>query len=319
MSTIPFRFFVVSVVAHGALLLAPGGNWLPTPALLSATPFTVQLGMAPIIAAPSTAQPADRDASLSDNSPASDVTRPQPTDRIGTVIAVAEPQRIDPVHEPHTGTSNNNPDANTGGRTGLDIAASETDLPERMPAIGEPQPSSAPSPAKPPLPAGQPSAAPASTTAAATTPVAAESITIPPTDSVADTDNAERTDTASHVDPVRVAAAPPLADPSATGAITGAIAARARREIEALLALRFRYPALARKHGWQGRVQVRITLSASGRIDTTQLVQSSGYRVLDRNALKTLRRIDRLPGGAQWLQGRKLSLDIPIRYRLING
>lgn len=357
MRTIPFRFMVLSAVAHGGLLLAPSGDWLPTPPLLLTTPFTVQLGMAPDVGAPSPAQSADRDRSVSDSSPATAVTHPVPANRIVAVIAVTEPQQIGSGREAHIDTSSNIPDTNTGGRTELDIAASQTDIPKRMPAIDEPPQSSAPSPATPPLPVGQGSAPPASKTVAAAAP--AEPITTPPTDNAAETDNTERpataprvepvrvatvapapvepittpaTDnhaeadntehpaTASHVEPVRVATAAPSADPTpTTGAALGAIAARARREISALLALRFRYPALARKHGWQGRVQVRLTLSASGRIDTTQIVQSSGYRVLDRNALKTLRRIGRLPGDAQWLQGHELSLDIPIRYRLING
>lgn|GEM_PF-1716052 len=318
-NTIPFRFFVVSVVAHGGLLLAPSGERLSAPPLISTAPFAVQLSSVSDAAVASPAQPADRNLPTPSTSPAATATRALTAHRIAAVTAIAEPRQFGAGRESLVYTPNNNPDTDSGGRTGLDTATLQTDVPEHMLEIDEPRRINAPSLAESPIPAWQPSAPQASTTVAAAEPIPAKSNTIPPTDSFTETDGAQRTDTTSHAEPVSVATAAPEAEPSASAAASEAIASRARREIEALLALRFHYPPLARKHGWQGRVQVRVTVSASGRIDAAQIVKSSGYRVLDRNAVKTLRRIGRLPGDAQWLQGHELSLDVPIRYQLING
>lgn len=102
--------------------------------------------------------------------------------------------------------------------------------------------------------------------------------------------------------------------PSSTSA-----ANHVRSHIQALFAARFRYPPLARKHGWQGSVKVRLTLRAGGSVERVQVVESSGHRILDRDALKTLQRIDTVPDVARWLRGQGLSVDVPIRYRLVSG
>jgi len=98
-----------------------------------------------------------------------------------------------------------------------------------------------------------------------------------------------------------------------------AAANHVRSQIQALFAARFRYPPLARKHGWQGSVKVRLTLRIDGLLEGVQIVESSGHRILDRDAVKTLQRIEKVPDVARWLGGDGLSVDVPIRYRLVSG
>ncbi len=50
------------------------------------------------------------------------------------------------------------------------------------------------------------------------------------------------------------------------------------------------YPDVARSRGWQGRVLLEVTVSVDGTVDKVSLMKSSGYRVLDKAARKTVYR-----------------------------
>lgn len=79
----------------------------------------------------------------------------------------------------------------------------------------------------------------------------------------------------------------------------------------------FRYPPLARRMGWQGEVWLRFDLHDDGAIAAIQVARSSGYDLLDEDAVHTLQQIAHLttaPPG-RLLQG----LEIPVIYRLTEG
>lgn len=48
------------------------------------------------------------------------------------------------------------------------------------------------------------------------------------------------------------------------------------------------YPEIARRNGWEGRVLVRVEVSAEGRPLSTAIAKSSGYGVLDQSALRAV-------------------------------
>ena len=50
-----------------------------------------------------------------------------------------------------------------------------------------------------------------------------------------------------------------------------------------------RYPTMARRQGWQGQVQVKFVILLSGEIDDLQILSSSGYSILDRQALQAIK------------------------------
>ncbi len=50
------------------------------------------------------------------------------------------------------------------------------------------------------------------------------------------------------------------------------------------------YPPLARKRGYEGRLVVRFLVTPRGLVDKVTLVKSSGYSILDRAAVKTVKR-----------------------------
>ncbi len=79
----------------------------------------------------------------------------------------------------------------------------------------------------------------------------------------------------------------------------------------------FRYPPLARRMGWQGEVWLRFDMHDDGAIAAIQVARSSGYDLLDEDAVHTLQQVAHLtkaPPGRR-LQG----LEIPVIYRLTEG
>ncbi len=78
----------------------------------------------------------------------------------------------------------------------------------------------------------------------------------------------------------------------------------------------FVYPPFAQRQGWEGEVLVALQLSAEGEIRDIRVIRSSGYRVLDEDALLILRRIGSIPNARAWLHGQRYSAQIPIIYRL---
>ncbi|MEJ1961614.1 MAG: TonB family protein [Gammaproteobacteria bacterium] len=50
------------------------------------------------------------------------------------------------------------------------------------------------------------------------------------------------------------------------------------------------YPQLAVRQGWQGTVLLRVRVLASGGVDTVEVKQSSGKKLLDDEAIRTVKR-----------------------------
>ena len=83
---------------------------------------------------------------------------------------------------------------------------------------------------------------------------------------------------------------------------------------EALLPY-FDYPMLARRRGWEGRVRIALLVQPDGDLTDMQVLESSGYRVLDQAALRDLRELGRLPQATALLDGRQMDVILPIQYR----
>jgi protein TonB len=49
------------------------------------------------------------------------------------------------------------------------------------------------------------------------------------------------------------------------------------------------YPPLARKRGYQGRLILRLSVSREGKVARVKVIRSSGYSILDRTAVKTVK------------------------------
>lgn len=92
--------------------------------------------------------------------------------------------------------------------------------------------------------------------------------------------------------------------------------AQIRTRLNTDLARYFDYPYVARLRGWEGTVLLAFNIEADGRMEKIRVAQSSGYAVLDDSALSALRKVERLAETIAWFQGRELTMQIPVIYRL---
>ena len=68
----------------------------------------------------------------------------------------------------------------------------------------------------------------------------------------------------------------------------------------------------------QGIVKLEVRIESDGRISRLRIERTSGYPLLDRAALQSLR-LASVPGAEQWMQGQALDIIIPVEYRLVGG
>ncbi|MCK9571783.1 MAG: TonB family protein [Candidatus Omnitrophica bacterium] len=76
------------------------------------------------------------------------------------------------------------------------------------------------------------------------------------------------------------------------------------------------YPSPAKDAGFQGTVKLGLHLSYTGELLDTVIRNSSGYNVLDENAILTARRIISFPPFPESVDKKDLWIDIPITYNL---
>ncbi|MCF6178079.1 MAG: energy transducer TonB, partial [Geopsychrobacter sp.] len=76
-----------------------------------------------------------------------------------------------------------------------------------------------------------------------------------------------------------------------------------------------RYPAVARRKGWSGIVEIGVRVNTSGRVVKLSIVQSSGFSVLDRAARRAVRLWQFVPATRL---GHNVAADVvvPIDFRL---
>jgi protein TonB len=75
------------------------------------------------------------------------------------------------------------------------------------------------------------------------------------------------------------------------------------------------YPPLARRLGIEGKVVVRIVVDRGGKLKEVSVVKSSGNKILDRAALKLIKKCDFPPLPPEYQKG-TFDVEIPIRYEL---
>ncbi|MBW1783803.1 MAG: TonB family protein [Deltaproteobacteria bacterium] len=94
---------------------------------------------------------------------------------------------------------------------------------------------------------------------------------------------------------------------------------RAKRMIRARPAYRRNprpaYPKMAKRRGYEGTVLLEVLVNSAGKVDDLRLLKSSGYRVLDRSAMKSVKNWLFEPGsvGEQKVD---MWVRIPVRFEL---
>jgi len=64
--------------------------------------------------------------------------------------------------------------------------------------------------------------------------------------------------------------------------------------ISSIIQKNISYPPLARKMGWEGKVIICIHLRSDGTLEDVKIERSSGYDLLDRDALETVKKVAHL-------------------------
>jgi protein TonB len=76
------------------------------------------------------------------------------------------------------------------------------------------------------------------------------------------------------------------------------------------------YPAMALARSWQGLVRVAITFSSGGTVSSVKVERSSGYEVLDKQAVETVSRaVSGLPIEPR-LTRKPLTIIVPVDFKL---
>lgn len=113
---------------------------------------------------------------------------------------------------------------------------------------------------------------------------------------------------------VPVAAAAALAAPSPR-AQSDALASY-RQRLSELFAGKQAYPRLAAMRGWEGEVRLRLKVARKGNLVSIALDHSSGFEVLDQNALAMVEAIAALPALPDTLEASEIQIVVPISYKL---
>jgi protein TonB len=86
------------------------------------------------------------------------------------------------------------------------------------------------------------------------------------------------------------------------------------RELAGAVAMHQRYPRIALMRQWQGTVVLQLEFEGEGRLSAVRVLSSSGYEILDQQALEMVR--ETAPHLPVALAGRPLTIDVPIVFRI---
>ena len=97
---------------------------------------------------------------------------------------------------------------------------------------------------------------------------------------------------------------------------TAALLAGYGKRISDVLARYKEYPRIAQMRGWEGSVTMRLRVAQSGRLVEAELHTSSGYDVLDKQAIAMATRAGQLPVPPEGLSGGEVAVLVPVVFRL---
>jgi periplasmic protein TonB len=86
--------------------------------------------------------------------------------------------------------------------------------------------------------------------------------------------------------------------------------------VSSAVAKRKVYPRLALTRRWQGTAELKLQVAADGNIKALIVAHSSGFEILDDQAMKMVKDSMPLPSLPDALRGREFALDIPVAFKL---
>lgn len=126
------------------------------------------------------------------------------------------------------------------------------------------------------------------------------------------------------VDPPKVEApptftAPPPPPPPPPGPSQADLDAARRGYAERLaraIAEHKRYPRVAQMRGWQGEVLIDLKIDENGNVLASGIGSSSGYEVLDKQALEMVAKAAPFPAPPEILKDGVLNIQVPVAFKL---
>lgn len=82
--------------------------------------------------------------------------------------------------------------------------------------------------------------------------------------------------------------------------------------IRDLITTHLTYPPMARKMNWSGKVVVAFVVAEDGTVNNIRVVESSGYKTLDKSALETVRSVAPFPNPPL-----RAEIVVPINFRMM--
>lgn len=76
------------------------------------------------------------------------------------------------------------------------------------------------------------------------------------------------------------------------------------------------YPKIAQMRGWQGLIIIELQLNPQGGVIYSQIKKSSGYDVLDQEALEMIKRAAPFPQPPEALRSKNFIVLVPISFKL---
>ena len=77
-----------------------------------------------------------------------------------------------------------------------------------------------------------------------------------------------------------------------------------------------RYPRLAQRRGWEGKTVLNIKLTDTGDLISKNISISSGFKILDNEAMKMIDRAMPLPVSSELLNNKIFTIYIPIKFEI---
>ena len=102
---------------------------------------------------------------------------------------------------------------------------------------------------------------------------------------------------------------------SATARVKNVPLNHLRQKLKETIKARFTYPRMARRMGWEGLVGLSLHIENDGSLNTIRIARSSGHKILDENARKTIQGIGRIQVASN-LQIQPVDTEIEVLYRL---
>jgi len=108
---------------------------------------------------------------------------------------------------------------------------------------------------------------------------------------------------------------PPVSTPEATTVINPPLN-YLRQQLKQAIRARFTYPRMARRMGWEGLVGISLHIDNDGSLNQIEIARSSGHKILDENARKTIESIGRIRVVSASLVIQARDTEIEVLYRL---